>query len=388
MYWLCFFLSISWATFLQGAPLQISVKSRSVVLMNADTGAVLFAKDPHLQLFPASITKIATALTLLEKGGVDLDLPIAVSAEALRYKSSKKQDALRYGLEEDGTMLGGLKAGDRVPLTWLLHGMMMVSGNDAANALAEWSGGSIARFVEEMNGMAQRLGCHHTQFCNPHGLHHPDHYTTAYDMCLIARQALRIPLFRDLVSKATFRKPSEKGQAEVEIRQTNPLLRRGGAFYYPKAIGIKTGYTSRALYTLVAAATDQHRTLLVAILGSEKREDRYEDAKLLFESAFAEKKTKRSFFTEQESFRRELSAQRAVVARLGKAPMIEFYPSEEPQCRFFIHWLPLPLPIHRGQKVGEVRVVDLQGVVLAQEDLLATQEILPTFSERLLQLLK
>ncbi len=384
MYWLVFLLSISWATFLQGAALQIPIKSRAAVLMNVETGAILFTKEPHLQLFPASITKIATALTLFECGGVDFRRVLSVSATALRHKSVKKQETLPFGLEVDGTMLG-LKVGEQCSLEWLFHGMLMMSGNDAANVLAESCSGSVSHFVEEMNRIAKELGCLHTQFCNPHGLHHPEHYTTAYDMCLIARRAMQIPLFREVVSKTSFSKPGSK---ERELRQTNPLLRRGGPFYYPKAIGIKTGYTAKAMNTFVAAATDQGRTLLVAILGSDKREDRYEDAKLLFETAFAEKKKKRLFFDEKESFVREIISKRKLVGRLVKQPCIEFYPSEEPECRVFIHWLALPLPIRQGQKVGEVRIVDGGGAILAREDLLAAQEVLPTFYERLLQFVK
>ena len=281
----------------------------------------------------------------------------------------------------------GLRIGEILSLESLLYGMLLISGNDAANAAAEGCAGSIPNFVEQMNRYLQKLGCQNTHFENPHGLHHPDHYTTAYDLALIAKRAMELPTFRKVVSSTSYRKPATNRQPESTIYQTNPLLRKSHRFYYPKAIGIKTGYTGSAQNTLVAAASNGERTLIVALLGSEKREGRYMDARALFESAFAEKRVKRTFFEPGSLFHRPLQGRKgSLQAHLSETIALSFYPSEEPKWRIFVRWLPLPLPILKGQKVGEVQILTQDDLLLAQGDLLSDQELVPTLFERIRQL--
>ncbi len=357
-------------------------------MINAETGVILFSKEPHQRAFPASTTKVVTALLLLDREEIDLAQKISVSREALRYKPLNKNDPAHW-LESNSTTIG-LRVGEVVTLETLLYGMMLPSGNDAANVIAETCGnGSIASFIEQMNSYLKQIGCQNTHFMNPHGLYHPDHYTTAYDLALIARRAMQFPLFRQAVGSLAYHKPATNKQPGVTLYQTNPLLKKSHRFYYPKAIGIKTGYTLLAQNTYLAAATHEGRTLIIALLGSEARDGRFMDARSLFDAAFAEKLTKHTFFEPGSLFHRPLQGRKSSLqAHLAKQIALSYYPSEELQCRIFVRWLSLPLPIQQGQKVGEVQILTQEDHVLAQGDLLSDQEVTPTLFERVRQLFR
>ena len=317
--------------------------------MNADTGVILFEKEPHKQCFPASITKIATALYALEH--LNLSHIVTVSAESLRKKPPKKDWSTvpSFWLETEGTSAGLVK-GSQYSVEALLHGLMLVSGNDAANALAETISGSVLTFIDHLNTYLSDAGCLRTHFCAPHGLHHPEHLTTAYDMAILTRKALQNPKFREIVSKQKYR----------EWNQANQLL-RAGPFFYPKAIGVKTGFTSLAGYNLVAAAQHEGRTLIAVVLGCEKREERYLDAISLFETAFTEQKIHRVLFRQSTVLSKELEGgKNPLSAVLTKELAIDYYPSEEPLIQAKILWKIPPLPILKGTQVGELQLSDGQ----------------------------
>jgi len=277
----------------------------------------------------------------------------------------------------------GLQCGEHISIEALLHGLMLISGNDAANVIAEGVSGSIPSFVEEMNQYLKDLGCQNTQFSNPHGLHHFNHFTTAYDICLITQRALRIPKFREIVSKPFYMKPKTNKQGAAPIRHTNPLFKEG-RFYYPKAIGVKTGFHSQAKNTFVAAAEHEGRTLISVLLGCEKRESRYEDAIRLFETAFAENKEHRCLFNRGHFYCREImGAKENLQAELLEDLSISYYPSEESPLKAFIHWQIPSLPILKGQKVGEIHLVDETGALLQKKDLYARESVREKFFFRL-----
>ncbi len=370
--YLCF--AASWIA----EALEVEVTARAAILMNAATGAVLFQKQAHTPCYPASTTKIATALFVLEQQ-IDLDRQVTVSRECLKLRSMNDVEHLHpYRLDTDGTTMG-LKRGEILSLETLLHGLMLVSGNDAANVIAESVGGSVPQFVDLLNEYLQELGCQNTQFRNPHGLHHPDHWSTAYDMALITKQALQIPKFRKLVSTLTYVKPKTNKQPECELKLTNPLLKPKSRYYYPKAIGVKTGYMSAAQHTLVAAAEHEGRTLIAVVFGCD-RGGRFEDAKRLFEAAFTEKKANRRLIGPENVFVKEMQgSNRLLKATPVKDLVIEYFPSEEPKCKAALHWTVENLPIRKGQKVGEVHICDNNGLCLQKGDLMATEDVRGTF---------
>jgi D-alanyl-D-alanine carboxypeptidase (penicillin-binding protein 5/6) len=364
-------------------PLEVEVAAPSAILMNADSGAILFEKHPHTPFYPASITKIATALFALHKKGADFDQLITVSAESLKLKPAKHNGEYPpYWLESDGTKMG-LHRGEEISLDALLHGLMLISGNDAANVIAEEVSGSVPLFVQEMNQYLKGLGCQNTRFCNPHGLHHPDHVTTAFDICLVTKAALSIPKFREIVSKPFYMKAKTNKQGGGPIRHTNPLFKEG-KFHYPKAIGVKTGFHSYAKNTFVAAAEDKGRVLIAVLLGCNKKEERYEDAIRLFETAFAEDKEERCFFSRGHFFPKAIvGSKKPLEAELLDDLSICYYPSEEPIPRAFIHWEVPSLPIRKGQRVGEIHLLDERGVCLERKILCAKEEVKGTFFFRL-----
>jgi serine-type D-Ala-D-Ala carboxypeptidase (penicillin-binding protein 5/6) len=350
-------------------PLQVEVHAKAALLLNVDSGAILFEKDTHQVRFPASITKIATALYALEK--LDPTRVVTVSAESVKKKPSRKDWSTlpAYWLEDEGTNIGLVK-GEQLTVDALLHGLLLASGNDAANVLAETASGSISSFVNELNAYLSDIGCTQTHFCAPHGLHHPEHYTTAHDMGLIAVRALRNEKMRAVMSR----------QYYGEWKQTNRLL-QPGPFFYSKAIGMKTGYTAQAGYNLVSAAQYEGRTLVGVVLGCEKTEERYLDMIALFEAAFAEQKVHRVLFTGTEVYSQEVEGGRQpLTAALTKEVAIDYYPAEEPIIRAEIHWKVPPLPIVKGMQVGEMRVYNASNVLLSSTPMCAADDVHRTWS--------
>ena len=222
--------------------LDVHIETPHAIVMNAETGAILYEKRAHASVYPASTTKIATVLYALQQGR---EGEVAeASREALRVVTesikTEKGDLLPpYILETDGTT-AHLRPGQKKTLVELMDDAIDLSANDSANVLAEYLEGDILVFTWRLNEMAKALGCKQTHFVNPHGLFHPDHTTTAYDMAMIMKAALHYPLFRTLIKEA------------VIVRK------------YPFAVGGKTGYTRRAKYNIVAVAKKGEREIIAA----------------------------------------------------------------------------------------------------------------------------
>jgi D-alanyl-D-alanine carboxypeptidase (penicillin-binding protein 5/6) len=227
-----------------------------------------------------------------------------------------------------------------------------------------------------MNAYLGSIGCRNTHFVNPHGLHQSEHTTTAYDMGLIACKAMAHPKFREIVATLDYLKPATNKHPEEHLKMFNHLL-RPGKFFYPKAIGVKTGYTSHAQNTLVAAAIQDGRTLIAVLLGCEKRDDRYADARALFEAAFAEQKIRRVLFAGNEQYHRTIEgAKSSLQAVLGGEMAIEYYPAEEPlDIKACVYWKVPSLPIRKGDSVAEMRVMDGKGNLLQSAPLFAKEEV-------------
>lgn len=368
---------VLWGVVLHSKPLSVQVSAPSAIVMNAETGAILYAKEEHQRLFPASITKIATALYVLEKKGARLDEIVQASKHALLSVPAYMQGSEHppYRLTHDGTSMG-LKPGETLPLISLIYGLMMMSGNDAGNVLAESISGNIDQFCKDLNLFLKEKGILETQFVNPHGLHHNNHWTTAYDMAQIARLAMQHAAFREIVKTARYLKPPTNLQPAQYFMQRNRLLKQG-AYYYPKAIGIKTGYHSQAGFTCVGAATHEGRTLIAVVLKCQENTDRFRDVIKLFEAAFAEKKVARTLYAkESDLFTRSIKGATAELqAVLKEDAVLEYYPAEEPQFRAEIKWVMKDLPLQAGEFVGHLRCVDGKGNVLLEKPLFATCSI-------------
>ncbi len=328
------------------------IRAAAAVLVDAETGAVLYQNHMHQSRPVASATKVMTALLALENSS--LDDSVIVSPAATKV---------------DGSSLY-LKPGDLMRMDDLLAAILLKSANDAALAIAEHISGTIPAFAERMNERARRLGASHTHFVNPHGLDDPDHYSSAYDLALITREAFKRPRFRELVSArhARILLPSDPGGVRT-LRNHNKLLRRA------KFVdGVKTGYTSKSGHCLIASATKDGWQLIAVLLDSPEM---YTEALSLLDYGFA-------------NFRREVCA--GSGAALGRAPVLDGTERSVPAvCREPLVAVtgedlphqprlevtldgPLRAPISENDPVGEVRLL-LSSQVLARAPLLAGQTV-------------
>ncbi len=226
------------------------VTADAAVLMDATTGRVFYAKNLHKQRSPASLTKIMTALLALEYG--NLDDVVTVSSRAASVFEGSVID---------------LHPGDKITLRNLVKAALIMSANDSTVAIAEHIGGSEQRFIQMMNAKAALLGAFHTRYANTNGYTHPNHYSTAYDLALITRYALKNPQFRKFVSTRDD-VVEWYGQPRKEtVHNTNRLLHGG----YPGVDGVKTGSTASAGNCLIASARRGGRRLITVVLHSQNR---------------------------------------------------------------------------------------------------------------------
>jgi len=235
---------------------ELPLVAKGATVIDAQTGQVLYGKNVDEAQYPASTTKIMTALLVIEAG--DLDKEIEVTLDDSKVGES--------GLE--------IKPGDHFTRREGLYGLMLKSANDVAHALGRDNAGSIEAFAAKMTQRARELGATNTHFANPHGLHDPQHYTTPHDLALIARAAMQQPLFREIVS-TQFHGWSIPSTGPRELRNHNRLL-----WMFPGCIGVKTGYTYPAQQVLVSAAHWGCREAIAVVMHSAKP-GIWEDSKML-----------------------------------------------------------------------------------------------------------
>lgn len=365
-------------------PLNVDIIADAAIMINADTGAILYEKNSRESHFPASITKIATALYTLQLG-VNLDDAVTAEQESIASISPEQKIRANYKLPSHWVEVGsthiGIKAGETLSMRDLLHGLMLASGNDAANVIAQHVSGTIPTFTVELNEYIKKLGCKDTNFTNPHGLHHPDHRTTAYDMALITREALKNDTFCEIVSALRYTKPKTNKQEATTLVQKNRLL-RSGQYYYPKAFGVKIGYTTKALHTFVASAKHEGRTLIVVILHNNEVGGIFKDSIKLLDAAFNQGKVQRVLLKSgpQKYALNIEGGNKPVMTYLKDDISIEYYPAEEPTVKALIFWDELKVPVEKDQRVGELHVIDEQGQVLKKATVLAQQEVVGGWS--------
>ena len=246
-------------------PEDPNILAKAALLVDYNTGEVIYAKNEHEELYPASLTKIMTALLTLEAidaGKLTMDQPLTATATALE------------GLSSDGSS-AGIKVGETMPVRDLLYCMLVVSANEACDILAEAVSGSVQAFVTAMNEKAQALGCENTHFVNPNGLHDPQHYTSAWDMYLITRAAMEYPDFMTICNTASTTIAATNLSKERTLYTTNNLLSNWRVIGYrdTRAQGIKTGSTDAAGHCLVSSAIQGSLHFVSVILGADRVEE-------------------------------------------------------------------------------------------------------------------
>lgn len=262
----------------QGRP--ILSKGAVGILIDGKSGNVLFESGSDKKMYPASTTKVMTALLVLEA--------VEKKQVSLKQKVTITEEMLKDITWDSSSM--GLKEGEIISVQNLLYGLMIPSGNDAAMALAYTVSGGNAEFVNLMNRRATELGLTRTKFKNPHGLHHKDHYTTAKEMAMIAYHAMKIPAFREIAEIAHIKiPPTNKTEEERYYINTNGLVStmRYSQFYYKGATGIKTGYTDEAGNCLVASAQRGNAELIAVLFHGEGVENSHKDSARMLDYGFS-----------------------------------------------------------------------------------------------------
>lgn len=259
-----------------------STYSPSTLLMDLDSGKILYSKNANTRMYPASTTKIMTAILTIENCQLT---DTAVASHNAIYSVPS------------GYTHASIQEGEELTIEQLLNVLLIPSANEAASILAEHIAGSVEAFADMMNEKAVEIGCKDTHFVNPNGVHDENHYSTAYDLALIGKYAMQYDVFRDIASKTSCSLPAtDKYPREDRLfNTTNDLLRENYSraannYYYPYATAGKTGYTDAAQNCIVATAKKDDISLLAVVLHGERTEDglsqRALDCKTLFEYGF------------------------------------------------------------------------------------------------------
>lgn len=237
--------------------------AKAVVLVDLDSGRLLYSKNMDEQRSPASLTKIMTvllAIEALEKGEVTLDEMVTAQSDCLA------------GLDTDSSN-SGIQPGEIISFRDLLYCAMVHSANEACNILAYRVSGSVSAFVARMNERAAELGCTNTHFSDPNGLSNENHYTTAYEMFLITREALKHSLFAEICNTRSYEMAATNLSQPRAFSNSNALITTdsmyGSSYYYEPAAGVKTGYTRQAGYCLVSTAEKDGVHLLAVVMGCD-----------------------------------------------------------------------------------------------------------------------
>lgn len=330
------------------------VTADAAVLIDVADGQIYFSKNHTRRAAPASLTKLMTAVVALENGR--LEDVVTIDSEAAS--------------ESMGSIID-LRKGEKITLEELLTAALVISANDSTVAIASHVGGSHSSFVTMMNSKASALGLFHTRFVNTNGFHHPNHYTTAYDLALLARYALGHSKINELVqTRETAIHWIEPADREEKLRNSNRLL----FGQYEGADGVKTGTTGRAGNCLIASATRDNRRLIAVALHSD---DRYRDCINMFDYGFNVIKP----ITVVEAGEPMISVKvsdgvRNMVELVAENNLeIRLDPEDLPNVeRKIIVPDPLAAPLKTGQHLGEC-ICLLQGQELGRVKLLAAEEL-------------
>mgnify|MGYP004530125899 FL=1 len=255
---------------------DLNIYSDAAILIDSKTGTILYSKASEEEMYPASTTKILTAILALEK--CNLDDIVTVSKSAISSIPSGYSSAY-------------LSEGEKISVNDLITVFLVHSANDAGYVLAEHISGSIEEFAKLMNEKALEIGCKHTHFTNPSGIHNENHYTTAYDLALIARYCMQNSKFRNIVSMKTCTINATNKFGIRKYTNTNDLINPSSKYYLEECVGIKTGYTAQAKNCLISACAKNNLGLICVVLGANQlhsgESSRYEDSINLFKYGYS-----------------------------------------------------------------------------------------------------
>ncbi|HET56157.1 MAG TPA: D-alanyl-D-alanine carboxypeptidase [Ignavibacteria bacterium] len=331
---------------------ELKISASSGILMDSKTGRILWEKNSNTKRSIASTTKMMTAIVALEN--VSLDKVVTTSPSA-----ADVGEAEIY-----------LSPGEKITVENLLYGILLKSGNDAATVLAEYVGGSVDNFIKKMNKKAIILGADKTKFLNPTGLEQEGHFSTAYDLSLIARHCLQNKKFAEIVSTKKYTIPWLDNSFPRELTNHNKLLLK-----YDYVDGIKTGYTKKAGYCLVASATKDGKKFISVVLNASTSEDCYADSKKILDYGFDEFELE-SFVKKGDTFKlMKLSTWENELNLVAEKDIVLLTKKESDDLEKIVSVNYPNLPVLKGQKVGEI-TISFKGEELAHSDLLADKNII------------
>lgn len=360
-------------------PEEPDIQCKAALLVDANTGLPVYAKNEHQELYPASLTKIMTALLTLEavdSGKLSMDQMLTASASALA------------GLDADGSS-ADIQVGETMSVENLLYCMLVVSANEACDILAEAVSGSVDAFVAAMNEKAEALGCENTHFVNPNGLHDSQHYTSAWDMYLITKEAMTHPDFMRICDTATYTVPATNLSEARTLHTTNYLIGAWWSRGYlnSDAHGIKTGSTSDAGHCLVSSATRGSLSFVSVVLGGDRvtldngeiRTYSFYDTNLLFNWAFDSFAYQTVIKGQQEIREVPVALSKidhvlAVTAADTEVLMPKSLTPDDLEQHVTLLQETVEAPVTAGQKLGTLEL-SYGGTVYATVDLLASNDV-------------
>lgn len=356
-------------------------------MIDLSKNEVLFSKNSNKKIHPASTMKIATLLLAEKKLKDRLDEEVTISKEMLSAISSSVKKEKKYKVSphliEFNSSHAGLKPGERLKIRDLFAAAMIVSANDACNALAMTASGSLEAFTKELNAFIKQLGCNNTRFMNAHGLFHPEQVTTARDLATIALATRKSPFLMSLAEKKTFARPKTNMQDPVVYAATNTLLRSSSPDYYSKAYGLKTGFTTDSGSHIIAMAKDQKRDLLVVALQCGKNSKT--KVKVVFDFFFSEKRQKKLIAKAKAPLFKHKSPHLASIlsAYVLEDFSAELFPSQDKALKVRVKWGEVLPPVAKEQVVGQVQIIDSTGAVHQKANLYAHCSIGPSLAFRM-----
>ena len=354
---------------------ELTLTAESAILMDATTGKILYEKNSRTKQYPASITKLMTILLALEHGSLEDEITFS-------------HDAV-FSIEPGSAHIA-IQEGEILTLEQVLYGIMLRSANECANAAAEYVDGSMEKFAEHMTARAKELGCENTNFVNANGLFDENHYTTAYDMALIAQELLKNETYRSMMSNTYYLiPPTNKQPEERPLHGQHQMLNENSLYYYEPAEGGKTGYTVEAQNTLVTYAK-QGDTELIAVVLKCNGAQHYVDTKTLFEYGFANYQTVKAFsaadLTQNVAITETYKDKTTTLDTIAVAPASDVYVTipKNVAIENITKAVDCPesasVPVAVGDKLGTV-VLSLNGKALATVDLTVQKEVKATTDE-------
>lgn len=268
-----FLMIILFNNFKVYANTDIKVNAKAALMIEKNTGKIIYEENAKEKKYPASVTKILTAILVLEN--CELDDVATVSEKSISNIPS-------------GYVIAPLFVGEKISIEDLLYALMLKSANDAAYVLAEHVGGSVEGFSEMMNKKAKELGCENTHFVNPNGIHDEEHYTTAYDLYLISKYAMENEKFAKIVStfQYTLSATNKYPNKDRVMQSTNYFLNQKSKFYNKDVKGIKTGTTLEAGNCLITEITRDGFDYITVVLGAETSESKFSETQKIIKYAF------------------------------------------------------------------------------------------------------